>query len=238
MLKKLFNLIHSIEKKIYPSTNIPKGITSYSQCGEDLLVNYIFNAIGIQVISYVDIGAHHPWYLSNTAFFYQKGSRGINIDPNPKLIKLFEVCRSEDININVGIETKEAVLDFYNISDDSLSTFSKDEAEKLVGYGKKIVSVEKIRVTTINKIIEQYFNNVFPDFLTIDTEGLELEILKTIDFTSNYPKVMCVETAEYSPTGRGTKKMELIDFIKSKGYYLYADTNLNSIFVKRKLWYY
>lgn len=55
---------------------------SYSQCGEDLIVSFIFNRLGILNPNYIDIGAHHPYKLSNTAFFYESGSRGINIEPD------------------------------------------------------------------------------------------------------------------------------------------------------------
>lgn len=67
-------------------------------------------------------------------------------------------------------------------------------------------------------------------------EESELEILQGIDYKSNYPKVICVETAEYSPIGAGGKRKDLMSFIESKGYHLYADTNLNSIYIKNEFW--
>ena len=82
---------------------------SYSQCGEDLLVQYIFNLRGIQKPSYIDIGANHPYFLSNTALFYEKGSRGINIEANPQLAENFKTHRPEDINLNIGIDSIDMV---------------------------------------------------------------------------------------------------------------------------------
>src|SRR6187200_1235902 len=76
---------------------------SYSQCGEDLLVQYVFLLRGIKYPSYIDIGANDPFYLSNTALFYNKGCRGINIEANPKLIENFKLHRPEDHNLNIGI---------------------------------------------------------------------------------------------------------------------------------------
>ena len=71
MLKKIFNLFHKLEKKLYPK--FPLGNSSFSQCGEDLIVNYIFNLRGISLPSYLDIGANHPYFISNTALFHKKG---------------------------------------------------------------------------------------------------------------------------------------------------------------------
>jgi hypothetical protein len=65
------NLFSKFEKK------------SFSQSGEDLIIDFIFNALGISRPSYIDIGAHHPYYLNNTAIFYLRGARGINIEPDP-----------------------------------------------------------------------------------------------------------------------------------------------------------
>jgi hypothetical protein len=66
---------------------------------------------------------------------------------------------------------------------------------------------------------------------------LDYKILQSIDFGTQYPKVICVEAAEYSPIGAGARRSELIDFLVSKGYYEYANTNLNAIMVKNEFWY-
>jgi len=237
MLKEVFNLIRRIESRVYPIPQKPVGKVSYSQCAEDILIEYIFNLRGIQKPTYLDIGAHHPWFLSNTAYFYQKGCRGINIEPNPQLIKAFKIERKEDINLNIGIAGITATLDFYVLSDSTLSTFSKQEADEQILHGRKLESIQQIPVDTISRVLKQHTNGIFTDFLTIDVEGLEFEILNEIDYINNYPKVICIESAEYSPIGAGKKRTDLICFIESKGYYLYADTNLNSIFVKNEFWF-
>lgn len=214
------------------------GKTSYSQCGEDLLVQYVFNLRGIEKPSYIDIGANDPSYLSNTAIFYQKGCRGINIEPNPSLINKFIKERPEDINLNIGIGKKEDDFEFYIMDDSTLSSFSKAESEKYVRTGLyKVIEIKKIPVTTIRKVLDKYNNGVFPDFMSLDAEGMDYEILKTLDSDKNLPKVICVEAADYSPIGAGKRRIELIDYLISKGYYEYANTNLNAIMVKRDFWF-
>jgi hypothetical protein len=56
---------------------------SYSQCGEDIIINFILTCLKIDKPTYMDIGAHHPFRFSNTALFYEAGCHGINIEPDP-----------------------------------------------------------------------------------------------------------------------------------------------------------
>jgi hypothetical protein len=83
---------------------------SYSQCGEDMIVEYIFRLRAVERPSYIDIGANHPFALSNTARFYERGCRGVNIDPNPAAMLLFDEHRNGDVNLNVGISDKAVKL--------------------------------------------------------------------------------------------------------------------------------
>jgi len=210
---------------------------SFSQCGEDLIVDYIFKLRNIYNPTYIDIGAYHPYRLNNTAIFYHRGCKGINIEANPWLLESFKELRPNDINLNVGISDYKGKLNFYFMYENTLSTFSKKEMEIMVKLNKQVAHIAKIKVTTINSIIEKYTKNIFPDFLSLDAEGFDLKILQSINFLGNVPKVICVESAEYSPLGAGAPRNELIDFLESKGYYRYACTNLNSIMVKRDFWF-
>jgi FkbM family methyltransferase len=210
---------------------------SFSQCGEDMIVRHIFANLGITKPSYLDVGAHHPYYLSNTALFYQDGSRGINIEPDPTLFKEFLRHRKGDINLNFGVSDMAGVADFYVISPPTLNTFSKEEAEKYSQIeGFFIRSIEKIPVKTLANILGEYCNGSFPQFLSIDAEGIDELIIKNIDYEQNSPIVICIETISFSTTGLGVKNAEIIDFLISRGYLAYADTNINTIFVKKELW--
>jgi FkbM family methyltransferase len=238
MFGQIRNLGFKIKTKIKKLTGYDLGQRSFSQCGEDLLVDYVFRLRGLEYPTYMDIGANDPYFLSNTAFFYRKGCRGINIEANPLLIKRLRRFRRKDINLNLGVGNAEGEMDFYIVSDPTLSSFSKHEAERVAANGKnKIDSVKKIQLTTVENIIDKYCNGKFPDFLSIDVEGMDEEILKTIPFDKYWPKIICVEAAEYSPIGAGVRKDDLINFIKSKGYYEYANTNLNAILVKNEFWF-
>jgi hypothetical protein len=215
------------------------GKKSYSQCGEDLIVKFIFTLRGIYKPSYIDIGAYHPFNLSNTALFYTKGSRGINIEPNPIGISPFYKYRRNDINLNIGISSHETYLDYYCMNVATMNTFDALAAEDLVRkYGFTIVEIKKIFVKTLPHVIKKYIdNNLFPDFLSLDVEGLDMDILTQIDYEKNFPKVICVETVEYTSDGTGIKNVAIIDYLQQNGYFIYADTYINTIFVNKKFWY-
>ena len=243
MFTKILELYRAVKiilfaPKVIPNVNNIKPYPSYSQSGEDAIINAIFMIKGIFKPSYLDIGAHDPYFLSNTAMFYLRGARGINIEANPLLIKSFENFRNEDINLNFGVsDNPKKEMDFYVFEDSTLSTFSEDEAIKLQNFGKKLNSKEKVQLKTITEIINTYSDGKYPDFLTLDVEGLDFEILKSINYDNNSPKVICVEASEFSPKGTGEKRHELIDFLCSKGYFEYANTNLNAIMVRNDFWF-
>ena len=210
---------------------------SFSQSGEDVIINYVFQCIGITHPSYIDIGAHHPFRLNNTALFYAKGSRGINIEPDPNLFKEFIKHRKQDINLNIGIAEAGDEVNFYMMSAPTMNTFSKKDADDLVArFNYRIEQVQKIKVQTINHIILQYYNGGFPDLLTLDVEGLDETILHSIDYNKTSPAVICVETISFETDGTGVKNKHIIQFLENKGYMVYADTYINTIFVKRDLW--
>ena len=211
---------------------------SYSQCGEDLIVEFVLNTIGVDDISYLDIGAHHPYYLSNTALFYEKGFRGVCVEPDPTLFKKIKKHRKNDIclNIGIGIDDDEEEADFFIMSSKTLNTFSKDQAKEYESYGnQEIISVEKIRLQNINAIITENFHNK-PNFISLDAEGMDFEIIKTFDFGKFRPEVFCIETLTYTEDSTERKLEEIMDLMASNEYMIYADTYINTIFVDKTVW--
>ena len=111
------------------------------------------------------------------------------------------------------------------------NTFSKDEAEKRIRETQGEVKIEKVvkmPLVNINKIIGTHLDGRAPDYLSIDVEGLDYEILKTLDYSTYRPKIICTETLVTS-----TMKMDAQtgEFLKTKGYSLRGMTFANSIFL-------
>src|SRR5687768_6889448 len=101
-------------RKIVNKTILPHSQIAYAQSGEDLILAHLFYKLNISRPNYVDIGANHPAFISNTYFFYLRGSRGVCVEPNPVLFEKIKRIRPNDTVIHAGIglaEQKEA--DFY-----------------------------------------------------------------------------------------------------------------------------
>ncbi len=210
---------------------------SWSQCGEDLILRYLFDLLQIARPSYIDIGAHHPWYYNNTYLFYRQGARGVNVEPDPSLHAGLRRGRRRDVNLNIGIGPREAELDFHVMSSRTLNTFSAVEARKYVEqHGLRIVDTRRIKVQTFAHTVDTHLGRT-PDLVSLDVEGLELDILRSIDFSRYRPHVFCVETLSYAGTdGGGVKNSEIHALMLENGYTLYADTYINSIYVAATSW--
>jgi FkbM family methyltransferase len=232
--------MRNLFRKIITRYVLPHSRSVYAQSGEDLILSHIFFKSGIQKPSYLDIGANHPSFISNTYYFYLRGSTGVCVEPNPYLYKKIMKARPRDQVINAGIGvTESAGADFYLFPDSAhgLSTFSRKDAEYWGGVGMKNVGripyekVIKIPLVTINSVIEKYYDHC-PDFISLDVEGLDLDILQSLDYNRHSPKVICVETLLYDDDQQERKNVMIIDFLKGKGYEVYADTHVNTIFTK------
>jgi FkbM family methyltransferase len=208
---------------------------SFSQTGEDIIVHSIFTILGIERPTFIDIGAYHPFKLSNTALMYTYGSTGINVEPDYDGYKLFTKLRPKDKNLNVGVAKKDGYADFFVMNPPTLSTFDQEEKLRLLKLGHKLLETRKVELLTIDRLISKYNMDCFPDFLTLDTEGKDLEIFQRLPKCNNLPKVICAETIRYEGDKVGRKDNKLIRFITKLGYELYADTKINTIFVEKGL---
>ncbi|MGF1750747.1 FkbM family methyltransferase [Vibrio cionasavignyae] len=229
MINKIINRMRGFNK--------PNAKSSYSQCGEDMIVAFVFEVLGIDTPFYVDIGAHNSEFINNTKYFYDKGATGINIEPDPSLYNSFCKGRARDINLNIGIGLEKSEMNFYRMNASALNTFCKETAYSYAEKGKyEVEEVIKVNVDTINSVFNQYCNEKGIDFLSVDVEGHDESIIRSIDYSRYSPKVIIVETAEFSESGVTKKNTDIGDFLLNKGYFLYGDTNINSIFVLRSLW--
>ncbi len=203
---------------------------SYAQNGEDLIAWRALVDFGIRQPRYLDIGAHHPTHLSNTALFHLLGARGMNIEPDPELHREFVRERPWDINLNCGIATTAGSLTLYLMADRALNTFSAAEAQRVAAEEMiPIVRTIEVPVASLNTILERHAFQ--PDFLTIDTEGNDLPILKDLDWTRYRPAVICAETLTFSSRMAGRKSEAITDFLQTQGYAIHADTWINTLYV-------
>ncbi len=224
------------KKIIFRFINPPWNI-SYGQAGEDAVIDYLFSEIGLSKPSYLELGVHTPDKGNNTYRFYLRGSRGVLVEADKTLISAIKAKRPDDNILNIGVGVSdEADADFFIFDVQGLNTFSKEEAYKRNEGTYKIKEIVKVPLININRIIEENFKTV-PDFLSIDIEGLDLQVLKTLDFQRFPVPVICAETCQYSENHVKPKDKSIENFLLSKGYFVYADTYLNTFFVNEK-WFY
>jgi FkbM family methyltransferase len=209
--------------------------TSFAQQGEDLVIDFIFTwMLNCPKPSYLDIGVNHPSHLSNTYFFYKKGCTGVNIEPDPDLFEVIKNSRKNDINLQIGIGNEKALLDFYVMGTSTLNTFSKETAyaySKDERFGKPpIKEVKKIEVLPVNDILLQYFSNQQNYFISIDVEGLDYEILSSIDFEKYRPAVICIETDSFL---KRTMLERCTQLLQNVAYTCYGENSINTIFIDK-----
>jgi FkbM family methyltransferase len=211
---------------------------SYAQAGEDLIIDFAARAMRIEDMTYLDIGAHHPIQYSNTYLFYKRGFRGVLVEPDPELMATIKRARPRDICIEagIGLETTTAAP-FYVMSTRTLNTFSEPEARRYEAMGtQRIDKIIQTPLIMLNEILSKHFKDTPPTMLSVDVEGLDYEILSTLDLTTRRPPIVCVETLQYSETREELKDLRITQFLLDNGYFAYGDTYINTIFVDRARW--
>ncbi len=171
---------------------------SFSQFGEDSFINSFFD--NKKDGKYVDLGAFHPMRLSNTYLLYKKGWTGTNIDLNPITIDLFNLARSKDKNICCLIGDKNDLLKEVYYEDWS--------AANSLTSNENLKDKKTMRTRTFESLIHHDF-----DFLNIDLEGHDYEILKTIDFKKFSPKLICIEILKNC-----SDKENIFEFMKNNSF--------------------
>lgn len=203
---------------------------SFSKRGEDVILNSLF--MNKESGFYVDVGAYDPIFASNTYLFYRKGWQGINIDARPKSMQTFQKLRSKDINLEYAIHDSGKPLIYYEVENGkSMNSFSLEFIKKLkLEYRIKREII--IKTVPLNYIFKKYLPKEQKiDFITIDVEGLELNVLRSNDWDNYRPSVVLIESFDrffYS-----NHDFEIKNYLNSVGYHIIAKT-LNSIFFMEK----
>ena len=163
----------------------------YSQFGEDIILREILKK-EISNGFYLDVGCYHPKKFSNTYMLYKKGWSGINIDMEEDKISLFNMVRPRDLNVLSPISDKEEEVTLYRYSKYGLeSTIDKKIASETTDsiYDKTI-----IKTKTLNDVLNKSsYKDTQIDVLSIDAEGMDFRVLKSLDIKKYNPKVIIIE---------------------------------------------
>ena len=219
-MKKIFLIIYYFFNIIFKKNKYRK--ISYSYGSVDLLLEHIFKNQSHGF--YIDVGCQHPVMNNNTYLLYKKGWNGINIDLDKKNIDLFNFYRKRDLNLNFAISSQEGERDLFFYHDKSaINTVEKSVANYQRAQVKEI---KKVKTKTLNSIIENSkFNNLTIDFVSIDVEGHELDVIKGFDLKKYKPKVVIIEFLDLSLKKLEIKNLNIKNFLKSEIYQYMVDKN-------------
>jgi len=208
-------------------TGLGSTSASFSQYKEDLVVDALFTHK--RKGCYVDVGAKDPDNPSKTRLFYNRGWRGINVEPESNLHAKLCAKRPGDINLNVGVGPEPGVMTFYRMSTDTLSSFKQEaaiEAGKL--HGASQVSEVPVPVMRLTDILGEHLNGMKVDFLSVDAAGYDLDVLKSNDWSRYQPSVIM---AKINVDGD-----DVVRFLQKKGYILIFNNGTNGIFLNSEFY--
>lgn len=233
-------ILNALNRKLDASQSIQPAQLSWAQCGEDIIVDFIFSGLKMSGWTYLDIGAGRPAHMSNTYLAYTRGQRGVLVEPNPALAKELRHVRPGDKVIPAGLVAGPTGLaSFYRMKSDTLSTFSEDVAKCYESYGQQVDKTESVRVINAAELMAECYPQTGPNFISLDiedTEGGVVALLKALRLDVYRPEVLCVETLTYSENRDERKMPEITEYLEAWDYFRYADTFINSIFVRREAW--
>lgn len=183
---------------------------SWSQGGEDIALIHAFN--GQKVGRYIDVGAHHPSRFSITRHLYQMGWSGVNVDANQDLINIFSNQRKRDVNLCTAVGLSQSYL-FTIFEESAISTLVSDWRERFLGENNKIAREVEVQGRTLRSILDEYQPIEPFDLLSIDAEGSDSQVLKSLDFEtlekSRFPKWLLLEATPPVSNALQTPAVEL-----------------------------
>jgi FkbM family methyltransferase len=211
---------------------------SYSQMGEDLILfDLLHSLMKLDKPTYIDIGAADPVSANNTYLLYKAGSRGVLVEPNPTYVARLRAVRPGDVVVPVGVGVDDATsADYYVFrGKPMLNTFSPEEVAMRQKQSSDLVveKVVKMPLVSVNHLIATHLGHA-PDLLAIDIEGLDLAVLRTLDFDKYRPAAIIAETGRLFAPGAGTGIASLLE---SKGYELRGGSLYNGIFADPKRYF-
>lgn len=219
-LNNLYLKLNIIHKNIISKKNY------FSFSGVDILIQNIFR--NKEKGFYIDIGCQHPIRNNNTYLLYKKGWSGINVDLDQGNIDLFNSSRTSDHNVSIAVSNKVGEVDLFYFHEKSPINTIDEKTSQF--QNAKVKSIKKVKTNTLNNIIKSsnYSDKKF-DFLSIDVEGHELQVLQGLDFSIYSPDVIVVEYLDLSVSKLEIKNLNIENIINSKVYkYL---TSINYILV-------
>lgn len=207
---------------------------SYSQEAEDLLLWTWFaehqpTKVRTEAGRYVEIGALHPARFSNSFLFYQRGWRGVTVEPNPEVKPLFRRTRQRDTHLACGVGGKQGNIEYYCFSEPAYNTFDTRRLEQLEQQGVTPIHRSRVDVFPLAKLLKEHWPvGVQIDFMSIDAEGSDLSILSSNDWERYRPTLVLCET---EPAQQDLANDRVCAYLTAQAYRLIARTFRSALFL-------
>lgn len=209
------------------------GIT-YAQHGDDLMLLNLVTLMGLTNPTWLDLGAHDPFVISNTALLYARGFHGVNVEANPDQYEKLVKGRPGDKNLNFGVDDVSGTATLYLFGPASgRNTFSREEVLDQDRRGFKVQGEIIMEMRTLTQIVQQHCDFKYPDILLCDIEGYDYKVLNTMTALKDpeffLPKIIVVET-------RRDQTTSMIRMMESKGFVKLCRMGENLFFVRSDLY--
>lgn len=176
---------------------------SFSQYGEDQHLLKYFDEAGVRDGLYIDVGAYHPKYLSNTHRLHQRKWQGALVDISLEKLFFFKLLRPRCLRFHGAVVAEdclepEVTAYFFKKPLSEFDTLSYEEAQKVQrdwGFAFVTRTIPTLKINNVLAQVVQHFERV-PDFLNIDIEGLDEAIVQQIDFEKYPVRVIAFENNE------------------------------------------
>lgn len=179
--------------RYFDGTGWLEPMNSYAQNFEDVTLRRALR--DIEKGFYVDIGGYHPRMHSVTKYFYDKGWSGLNIEPNKELLERFIAERPNDTNIGVAVGGSDSEIDLHIIGTTGLTTTVESIATGHASAGYATTSVSRVKMIRLDTLFDTYCRDRTVDFLKIDVEGAEADVIRHCQFNTNRPRIILIENS-------------------------------------------
>jgi FkbM family methyltransferase len=214
--------------------NVPdEARMTFAQQGEDIVLFHVIrDLLRLERATYIDVGAYDPVLSSNTYLLWATGHRGVLVEPNPVMAKKLRDYRPGDVVVEAGIGvTDQTEADYYEIRDNApLNTFSAETAKALQQrMGPDIVErVRKMPLININRLISEQLAGRTPDLVSTDIEGMDYDVIKSLDLSRFRPGAICAETVVAWKPGEDSY---ITAYLTAQDYVVRGGSTINTVYV-------
>lgn len=230
-LRNLATIDQALQVANHPNTRV-----YFSQFGEDAIVLSMLQTLKMERGGfYVDVGAFHPAFLSNTRMLNLLGWTGVNIEANPNGIALFNRERPNDRNVQAVVSDERGEVEFGIYEAAAISTADPVTRALYERDGRsKLVQALKMQTRTLREILaETVPEGRRIDLMSVDVEGFDLKVLRSNDWQRFAPRFLLVEDQSLSLLDRPTSA--IFEFLKPLGYRLASQAFITSIYLRDQL---